>query len=126
MREMYAWDIALFKSGVQLELTKPPTSPLIAQPPHDPQVGAAAMFHYTWGAIYNDTKGEVWRFEKRDYTSKEHALKVPHLPMPPQPWRAGWVLQDRSPVTEQLHATLTDMVGQMNKAISTLRDLTVT
>ena len=35
------------------------------------------MWHYTWGALVKDraTKQEVWRFEKRDFTAPEVALK---------------------------------------------------
>jgi hypothetical protein len=44
--------------------------------------------------------------------------------MPPQPFKEGaWHLQDRSPVTEEMHTTLTAMLWQMNRAIDTLPDL---
>lgn len=46
--------------------------------------------------------------------------------MPPTPFQPKtWTLQDHLPVTEQLHATLEKMIGQMNKAIATLADLSI-
>lgn len=59
-------------------LQEPGVTQLLAQPPHDTKVGNASLCHYTWGAIYNDTTGEVWRWEKRDYTAPQLALKVGH------------------------------------------------
>ncbi|KAG2496629.1 hypothetical protein HYH03_005450 [Edaphochlamys debaryana] len=127
VREMYAWDIALALRNVTLVTESPPKSRLIAQPPHDLVMGEAAMCHYTWGALYYDDpptkKHEIWRWEKRDYTSREVALKVPMLPMPPKEWKDGWVIQDGLPVTRELHQTLTAMIGRMNEAIVTLPDL---
>ncbi|GLI66190.1 hypothetical protein VaNZ11_009955 [Volvox africanus] len=123
VREMYAWDIAVALHNVTLATETPPHSRLIAQPPHDLVLGDAAMCHYTWGALYFENKKEIWRWEKRDFTSREVALKVPVLIMPPQPWKEGWVLQDNLPVTRELHDTMTAMIGQMNKAIVNLPDL---
>ncbi|EFJ51470.1 hypothetical protein VOLCADRAFT_103500 [Volvox carteri f. nagariensis] len=123
VREMYAWDIALALHNVSMVTETPPHSRLIAQPPHDLVLGDAAMCHYTWGTLYFENKKEIWKWEKRDYTSREVALKVPLLTMPPQPWKEGWVLQDNLPVTRELHELVTGMIGQMNKAISTLPDL---
>lgn len=126
VREMYAWDIALVLGNVSMVTENPPHSRLIAQPPHDLTIGDAAIFHYTWGALYSERatpKKEFFRWEKRDYTAKEHALKVPHLPLPPA-WKDGWVLQDGLPITRELHDTLVSMLTQMNRAIDTLPDLT--
>ncbi|PNH02423.1 hypothetical protein TSOC_011595 [Tetrabaena socialis] len=123
VREMYAWDIALALRNVTLVTESPPHSRLIAQPPHDLQLGDAAMLHYTWGTLYFENKKEIWRWEKRDYTSREQMLKLPMLRMPPQPWKAGWVIQDGLPVTKELHDTMTAMIGQMNHAISKMPDL---
>jgi hypothetical protein len=75
------------------------------------------------GTLYYENKKEIWRWEKRDYTSREQALKVPVLPMPPQPWKPEWVLQDNLPVTKELHETVTSMIAQMNRAIVALPDL---
>ncbi|KXZ51261.1 hypothetical protein GPECTOR_13g748 [Gonium pectorale] len=123
VREMYAWDIALALRNVTLVTETPPHSRLIAQPPHDLTLGDAAMLHYTWGTLYHENKKEIWRWEKRDYTAPEKALKVPMLPMPPQPWKQGWTLQDGLPVTKELHELMTAMIGQMNKAIAIMPDL---
>jgi len=125
VREMYAWDIALAIKGIKMKTEDPPTSPLIAQPPADRTIGNAAMFHYTWGAIYNDSTHQVFRWDKRDYTDIKHALKPMAIPLPPDHWEPGkWHLQDRLPVTKDLHETLTSMLRQMNRAIETLPDLT--
>jgi hypothetical protein len=48
-------------------------------------------------------------------------MQVPRLAMPPQPFKPNtWHLQANEPVTEVLHNTLTEMLGQMNKAIALL------
>jgi hypothetical protein len=64
---------------VELDVQMPPSSPLMVQPPADHKLGEAAMCHYTWGSIFKDTlqnNTEVWKFDKRFYTSKEVALQV--------------------------------------------------
>jgi len=64
---------------------------LLAQPPNDHLPGDACIYHYTWGSVFKRGSKEVWRFDKRDYTAAELALKVrrPHLhpgmTMPPDP-----------------------------------------
>ena len=69
VREMYAFSVALALQGVKVDLAKPPLNPLIAQPPADATLGQAAMFHYTWGSVFQNAKGEkVWEFDKRAYT----------------------------------------------------------
>lgn len=53
------------------------TTTLISQPPHDHSLYNATMFHYTWGCIVKNGKGEeVWKFDKRFYTEYNDALKV--------------------------------------------------
>lgn len=55
----------------------------------------------------------------------KHALKVPRLAEPPTPFKPNtWHLQGYEPVTAQLHATLEQMIKQMNRAIDRLPDLT--
>ncbi len=76
VREMYAWDVAVFLANVSLVHRLPPDSRLMAQPPADHRLGAAAIYHYTWGSIFKEDGKEVWRFDKRDYTKAEEALKV--------------------------------------------------
>jgi hypothetical protein len=125
VREMYAWDIALAQAKVKILTEDPPKSPLIAQPPADHSIGNAAMFHYTWGAIYNDSTHTVWRWEKRDFTRPTDGLKPKLLQMPPEDWAPGkWHLQGNEPVTEDMHKTLASMIKRMNEAIETLPDLT--
>ena len=64
--------------GIPLQLALPPESPLIAQPPHDSRMGAAAMLHYTWGSIFThpSNKSEVWKFDKRFYTEPSIQINV--------------------------------------------------
>lgn len=65
--------------GVEFELQLPPKSPLMAQPPADHRMGAAALLHYTWGSIFKDknqNNTEVWKFDKRFFTGQDVALKV--------------------------------------------------
>jgi hypothetical protein len=76
VREMYALCLSVHKNKVQLVHAVPPNSTLISQPPHDWELGAAALLHYTWGTLFYKDDKEVWRFEKRDWTSKEHERKV--------------------------------------------------
>ena len=116
VREMYAWCVAVHKNGVQLTHEAPPNSRLMSQPPHDWTLGQAAILHYTWGTLYFKGGKEFWRFDKRDWTAKEHELKVPQFKLPPQPWQEGWKLQDGMVINTELHETLTAMLTQMNKA----------
>lgn len=72
--------------GVRLEGKLPPESPLMVQPPADHSLGAAALCHYTWGSIFKDSSQgdlEVWKFDKRFYTSPADALKVRRSRHPP-------------------------------------------
>jgi hypothetical protein len=73
---MYAWCVSVHKNNVELVHELPPKSKLISQPPHNWDLGQAAMLHYTWGTLYFKDDKEVWRFDKRDWTAKEHELKV--------------------------------------------------
>lgn len=76
---MYAWCVAVHKNGVQLTHEAPPKSKLLSQPPHDASMGDAAILHYTWGTLYQKDGKEFWRFDKRDWTAKQHELKVRQL-----------------------------------------------
>lgn len=122
IREMYAWDVALALSGVKMDIQAQGNTSLIAQPPHDLYLGNASLTHYTWGVIYHENGKEIWKFDKRFYTDPKHALRVPQFPMPPE-WREGIKLQDGLPVGRDLHAMVVAMVGQMNRASASLRDL---
>jgi hypothetical protein len=82
---MYAWCVAVHKNGVRLTHELPPASRLMAQPPQDWVQGQAAFLHYTWGTLYHQDGKEIWRFDKRDWTAKEHELKVRQVAA----WTAG-------------------------------------
>lgn len=74
---MYAFSIALALQGVKVDLALPPSSLLISQPPADPSLGQAAMFHYTWGTVFNNaTGGKVWEFDKRVFTDASIVSQV--------------------------------------------------
>lgn len=73
---MYAWDVAVYTNKINLVHQASPKSKLISQPPHNWELGEACMLHYTWGTLYFKNDKEVWRFDKRDWTAKEHELKV--------------------------------------------------
>eukprot|EP00958_Prasinococcus_capsulatus_P005240 scaffold508_cov554-Prasinococcus_capsulatus_cf.AAC.20 len=51
LRDMYAFSIALARRKIKVDLTPVPRNLLMTQPPHDDQLGEAAMLHYTWGAL---------------------------------------------------------------------------
>lgn len=62
---------------VEPEILACPQCTLIAQPPADRAIGAAAMFHYTWGTAFKDSFGrKIWEFDKRTYTAEEIQRKV--------------------------------------------------
>ena len=47
-------------------------------------------------------------------------MQTPRIPMPPA-FQEGWVLEDNvTPVTQQLHDTVSAMLTQMNKAVDEL------
>jgi hydroxyproline O-arabinosyltransferase len=117
VREMYAFDIAIGQTAVKYDIAMAPASVLISQPPHDHALGAAALFHYTWGTIYKQAGREIWKFDKRFYTAPEHAARLPLLPLPP-PWNDAIVLQDGMPVPKALHDTTVAMLEQMNRAVT--------
>lgn len=77
VREMYAFSIATALVGLKPDMLPCPECPLIAQPPADKSLGAAAMFHYTWGTQFKDSFGrKIWEFDKRTYTAEEIQRKV--------------------------------------------------
>eukprot|EP00798_Chlamydomonas_sp_ICE-L_P022613 gene22613-29756_t len=102
----------------------PKTTTLIAQPPHDLEPHNASMYHYTWGAIFEDKdKKEIWKFDKRFYTDPMVALKVPTLPLPP-PFFEGIRLHEGPKAPQNLYDTEVDMVTRMNAGIANLPDIT--
>ena len=87
----------------------------------------ASFCHYTWGALYHEglpSKGgkQVYRWEKRDFTDIKHAIKVPHIPMPPE-FKEGWTLEFDAPLTLVRHNLIVKFLTQLNKAIDPLTDL---
>ncbi|KAG1652977.1 hypothetical protein FOA52_013780 [Chlamydomonas sp. UWO 241] len=119
-------DLAETEACVPIVTEDALVSRLIIQPPSDHKFGEAAMAHYTWGAVYNDSTHTVWSWDKRVYTDQA-ALAPKPIPMPPA-WEEGkYHLQEffgMMKVPQEQHETLAAMLGQMNKAIETLPDLT--
>lgn len=77
VREMYAFSVALALQDIKVDLAKPPSNKLIAQPPADASLGQAAMFHYTWGTVFQNSSGaKVWEFDKRKYTDASIVTQV--------------------------------------------------
>ncbi|CAL8467638.1 g7176 [Coccomyxa elongata] len=123
VREMYAFSVAMALKQVEPEILACPQCTLIAQPPADRAIGAAAMFHYTWGTAFKDSFGrKIWEFDKRTYTAEEIQRKTPHIPLPTA-YTQGWKLQDDQPVTRELYDTMVAMLHQMNRAVDGLPEL---
>lgn len=74
---MYAFAVAVALQGVKLNLVAPPLNRLITQPPADADLGQAAMFHYTWGSIFQNSSGDkIWEFDKREFTDASIVITV--------------------------------------------------
>lgn len=127
VREMYGFSIALAKNGLDVDLTPPGSNQLISQLPIDKGLEHAHAFHYTQCTIYKSIAGDedVWKYDKRFYTSAEVALNVPLIEEPPEKFEAGkWKFIEGNPVTEEKHEAIRAMVKQMNKGIATLKPIT--
>ncbi|KAK9833507.1 hypothetical protein WJX84_004875 [Apatococcus fuscideae] len=112
-----------WRPPIVFSLDAPPASILTVQPPNDEALGAAALYHYTWGAIISNAAGEkIWSFDKRDYTAEEHANKPPKLQLLP-PFEPGWKLQDGKIVSKELYYILDHEITLMNEVISGLPQL---
>mmetsp|Transcript_16906 Transcript_16906/g.50668 ORF Transcript_16906/g.50668 Transcript_16906/m.50668 type:complete len:185 (-) Transcript_16906:2134-2688(-) len=126
---MYAWDVACaLHTDIGISTRKPPTSPLMVQPPFDEALNNASLCHYTWGALYHEGKPsqgakQVYRWEKRDFNDIKYAVKPERIPMPPD-WREGLVLEFDAPLTLARHNLVVKYLTQLNAAIDTLDDLT--
>jgi len=120
VREMYAWDIAItLIPDLKIETSKTPQSLLIGQPPFEESRGNAAMYHYTWGPYYYDTKQNkklIYKWEKREVQSIEEVLKPSLLPLPP-PFQEGILLEFDVPLNVQKHNIVVDFINVMNEAI---------
>jgi hypothetical protein len=126
VREMYGFSIALAKNGLDVDLTPPGSNELIAQLPMEKGLGHAHAFHYTQCTIYQTlVEGDdVWKYDKRFYTSAEVALKVPLIEEPPEKFEPGkWKFIEGDPVTEVKHEAIKSMIKQMNRGIATLKEL---
>eukprot|EP00899_Mesostigma_viride_P018438 jgi/Mesvir1/26596/Mv09567-RA.1 len=124
VREMYAFSLGVAIARVPVEQQHRLQTILIAQPPADPSMGSACMYHYTWGTELSLENGtQVWAFDKRKYTTAEESFKVPRVPMPPPMSMQGSLYQQfpsRRLVSEEMLATLHHFIGLMNEAIDTL------
>lgn len=77
VREMYAFSVAVALQGIKLDLAQPPLNRLITQPPADANLGQAAMLHYTWGTVFQNSSGaKIWEFDKRVYTDQSMVITV--------------------------------------------------
>lgn len=67
---------------------------------------------------------DVWKYDKRFYTTAEDALKVKLIEEPPQPFKPGeWKFIEGNAVTQEKHESITQMIRQMNRGIATLKEL---
>ncbi len=127
VREMYAYSIAAAAEGIVHDVQEPSSTVLISQPPADDSIHNAGMFHYTWGAQFKNSSGQVvWEFDKRPYVEVKHVRSIrAHAPsLPPQDAAdKGYRLQDGKPVTKELLDVETSMIARMQEAIRDLPDL---
>jgi hypothetical protein len=126
VREMYGFSIALAIHKLAVDLTPPGSNRLISQLPIDRGLQNAHAFHYTQCTIYKTLVGDndVWKYDKRFYTSAEVALKVPLIEEPPEVYEAGkWKFIEGDPVTEEKHEAIKAMIKQMNRGIATLKEI---
>lgn len=125
VREMYAFSTSLAVHKLQVDIQPPPYSKFIAQLPIDGGLGDAHAFHYTQCTIYKTIldKKIVWGYDKRFFVSKENATKVPFIDMPPKYEAGKFMFVEGTVVDEKRHEAIALMIGQMNKGIATLKDL---
>lgn len=88
VRDMYGFSLACRKAGLELDVDES----MMIQPPNSVKRTDAPLFHYTWGTIISDSSGaEVWRWDKREYTSGQYAAgprELTPIPAPPT-WDAS-------------------------------------
>mmetsp|Transcript_1119 Transcript_1119/g.3930 ORF Transcript_1119/g.3930 Transcript_1119/m.3930 type:complete len:639 (+) Transcript_1119:116-2032(+) len=128
LRDMYAFSIALARRKIKVDLTPVPRNLLMTQPPHDDQLGEAAMLHYTWGALVYTVNGnqKIWEFDKRLAWGGQNApspRKMEIIPRPPdfdpkEPLR----LQDNMQITRARLNMLHVLTSDLNLAIAALPD----
>lgn len=125
VREMYGFSVALAIKKIDINLAPPPMNIFISQLPPDKVLGEAHAFHYTLNTWFQDLEGnDVWKYDKRFYTSEKDATNVPLIPMPPPyPGKGKWKFLEGNPVTEETYDAVVSMIAQMNRAIETLEAL---
>ena len=128
LRDMYAYDLAAYVSGVEhiyYGAGKPES--IMAQPPADENLGGAFILHYTWGPeIYDETgTNMIWKFDKRAYGGGQYQrgpYELIKLENPPQ-WRQGLKLQTffhPREISESKHALIQMLITEINGAIDKL------
>ena len=125
VREMYGFSLALVKNKLEVDLTPPGESLFISQLPVDKKLGNAHAYHYTQCTIYKTIMGDqdVWKYDKRFYTSVDDALYVPRIEEPP-PYEEGvWKFIEGNHVTQEVHEAISEMIKRMNRGIGSLKDL---
>jgi hypothetical protein len=122
-RELHAFALAAAQTGLRLDLTPPPSNLLIAQPPLDEDIGDASAYHYSWGVrVVEGGSGKVvWAWDKRAETGAGLVDVPPTIPLPPGPWREGWVVGEegtstRKNVSRALYDTLRSQATTLNRA----------
>ena len=128
LRDMYAYDLAAFVSGIKHTFYgagKPES--IMAQPPADEELGGAFILHYTWGPEIYDVDGTtmLWKFDKRTYGGGQYQrgpYKLVKLEDPP-PWKEGFKLQTffaPRAISENKHALIAMLITEINAAIDKL------
>ena len=126
-RELWAFALGAAKAGLRLDLTAPPTNQLVAAPPLDDDIGDASSYHYTWGVqvVEGGTGKVVWAWDKRAAAAAGGGGKAgapPTIPLPPGPWKEGWVVggegtgMPRKDVSRTLYDTLRSVATTFNRA----------
>ena len=128
LRDMYAYDLAAFVSGVEhtyYSAGKPES--IMAQPPADEELGGAFILHYTWGPEIYDEDGTtmLWKFDKRAYGGGQYQrgpYELVKLEDPPA-WKEGLKLQTFfSPrgISKSKLALIAMLITEINAAIDKL------
>lgn len=136
VREMYGFDMALAKAGIEVVLDTPKEvdegarrAPVqfIREPPLCVSLDDAHAFHYTLPTIIErvEDREEVWRYDKRVFTKPEDVMRVPKVePLPRWEGDGKFMLADKGTVVEKgTFDLLEQMVQLMNAAIADLPPL---
>lgn len=84
-------------------------------------------FRFIQCTIYKSKDGDkdVWKYDKRFYTTPEDALNVRLIDEPPPFEEGKWKFIEGPPVTREKHESITEMIKQMNRGIATLKPITI-